>query len=182
VGAGPARERVALAIRQRLPRGIPETFPSRKPAPGSGGPVQDTPRVHPRRLGVWPSLAKHGPGRAHPIPALLGNFQACPPWRVQWCYDPWRCRCQVSGAMVRPGGSCLARDGQTNSGHGWLERSRKASPLPRVSDTEHRRSENPGLWYPAGSSAPFRGRGPLPQGPTDTRPLWREPPGLNAER
>ena len=33
--------------------------------------------------------------------------------------------------MVVPGGSCLAREGQTNSGHGWLERSRKAPPLPR---------------------------------------------------
>ena len=32
--------------------------------------------------------------------------------------DPWRFRCKVSGAMVRPGGSCLATDGQTNSGHG----------------------------------------------------------------
>ena len=58
------------------PGRIPETFLSREAAPGSGGPVQDTPRVHPCRLGVWPSLAKHGPGRAHPIPALLGRFAA----------------------------------------------------------------------------------------------------------
>ena len=49
---------------------------SRKPAPGSGGPIQDTPRVRPCRLGVWPSLAKHGPGWAHPIPGLLGGFTA----------------------------------------------------------------------------------------------------------
>ena len=34
------------------------------------------------------------------------------------CSDPWRFRCQVSGAMVVPGGSCLAREGQTNSGQG----------------------------------------------------------------
>ena len=58
-------------------------------------------------------------------------------------WDPWRCRCKVSGAMVVPGGSCLARDGQTNSGQGWLERSRKAPPLHRVSDTEHRTSKEP---------------------------------------
>ncbi len=79
--------------------------------------------------------------------------------------DPWRFRCPVSGAMVVPGGSCLAREGQTNSGQGWLERSRKAPPLHRVSDTEHRTPGDPGFWDPAGSFAPFRGQGPLPQGP-----------------
>ena len=75
-------------------------------------------------------------------PGLPGRFQAPPPLRVWRCYDPWRCRCKVSGAMVVPGGSCLARDGQTNSGQGWLERSRKAPPLPRVSDTERRKPEH----------------------------------------
>ena len=71
--------------------------------------------------------------------------------------------------MVVPGGSCLAREGQTNSGQGWLERSRKAPPLPRVSDTEHRTPEEPaslrycGATF-AGSFAPFRGHGPLAQG------------------
>ena len=54
-------------------------FLSRRPAPGSGVPVQDTLQVHPCKLGrsggpFWPSLAKDGPGRAPPNPALLGRF------------------------------------------------------------------------------------------------------------
>jgi len=65
---------------------------------------------------------------------------------------------------VVPGGSCLAREGQTNSGQGWLERSRKAPPLPRVSDTEHRTLEKEASGIlPGGSKPPFRGLGPLPQ-------------------
>jgi len=76
VRAGLARER------EQRSRQDPRVFVlSRKPAPGSGGPVQDTLRVHPCKLDrsggpFWPSLAKDGPGRAHPIPALLGASQA----------------------------------------------------------------------------------------------------------
>ena len=116
-----------------------------------------------------------------PDPGAPWKIPSSPPWRVRRCYGPWRFRYQVSGAMVVPGGSCLAREGQTNSGHGWLERSRKAPPLHRVSDTEHRTSEQQPLWHPAGwLKPPFRGRGPLPQPAlkwpnTDPRPRWRVP-------
>ena len=68
--------------------------------------------------------------------------------------------------MVVPGGSCLAREGQTNSGQGWLERSRKAPPLHRVSDTEHRTPEESGLWDPAGWLKATLSRA----GPACTRP------------
>ena len=100
-----------------------------------------------------------------PDPGAPWKIRRHKPHFVEWsgrCCVPWRFRCPVSGAIVVPGGSCLVRDGQTNSGHGRLERSRKAPPLHRVSDTEHRTPEEPGLWHPAGSFAPFRGQGPLP--------------------
>ena len=86
--------------------------------------------------------------RAGPAPTIRASPKG--PGGVS---DPWRCCCKVSGAMVRPGGSCLARDGQTNSGHGWLERSRKASPLHRVSDTEPHRP----VIRPRYGAAPTRG-------------------------
>ncbi len=72
-------------------------------APGSGGPVQDTPRVHPCRLGVWPSLAKHGPGRAHPIPVR-------PLWREKFLES-----CRVADSHPFAGGARSHRPAPTSA-------------------------------------------------------------------
>ena len=55
-----------LACKRKAGR-MPETFLSREPAPGSGGPVQDTLRVHPCKLDFghpWPKTVLDGPTRS----------------------------------------------------------------------------------------------------------------------
>ena len=122
VGAGPARERVALATRQRLPRRIPETLI----LPVFGAPY--------RRRGamVVPSgIAQAFPGRSHL--AIHGQIG---PSRHHHC--PAHFATELSRVRTPPGpfyevgfvalslprsagigwarpGPCLARDGQTSS-------------------------------------------------------------------
>ena len=135
-----------------------------------------TPQVRPCRLPFERPVLK-GPGRASRPEPLSSE----PP--RQWLYGaattthpgsslfaPGTVPLPRSGAVWVPSGTLFGRDAKNGSAQGWLERSRKAPPLHRVSDTEHRAPEqlrsleSCGATF-AGSFAPFRGRGPLPQGP-----------------
>ena len=166
VGAGPARERVAVSH----PAGFQKLFSPERPRRDRVGPSRTRHEYIPvGAVGRRTALAIPGQTRSWTGPPDPGA-----PWEIRRhkphfversrrCSDPWRCRCQVSGAMVVPGGSCLAREGQTNSGQGWLERSRKAPPLHRVSDTELRSPEQYKSLESCRELCSLSGRGPLPQ-------------------
>ena len=80
---------------------------------------------------------------------------------VEWserCSGPWRFRCPVSGAMVVPGGTYLARDGQMRAPRDGLSdpgRHHHCTASP-IRSTEH--WNNKSLWDPAGKlRLPFAG-------------------------
>ena len=112
------------------------------------------------------------------IPGQIRSWMGTPdpgaPWKIRRhkphfversgrCSDPWRFRCRVSGAMVVPGGTYLAMDGQMRAARDGLSDPGRHHHCPAspIRSTEHRSDK--GLWHPAGSCAPFRGQGPLPQ-------------------
>jgi len=119
VGAGPARERERSS--RRDPRDLSPESPHRDRVGPSRTrckyiPVSSTAAAD--RFGhPWPKTVLDGPTRSR---RSLGNS---PPQthfveRSRRCSDPWRFRCKVSGAMVVPAGTYLARDGQMRAPRG----------------------------------------------------------------
>ena len=159
-------ERALPAKGSEAPGRIPETFPSRKPAPGSGVPVQDTLRVHPCKLGraadrfghPWPNTVLDGPTRSRrswEIRRHKPHFVE----RSRRCYAPWRFRCSVSGAMVVPGGTYLARDGQMRAPRDGLSDPGRHHhcPASRIRSTGNTKPRSPGSCRVA-KSHPFAGK------------------------
>ena len=170
MGAGPARERQA-----ELAGRIPETWFFRCPALRIGDAVQWWCLPGPLKpsLGAV-SLAVPGqtaPSRHHHCPA---HFAAAPP-RVSSTLSERRQDLSISKGAPGSGGpvqdrvwpgiaKAVRRPAEPTWMYSW-----------RVLDGPTRSrcglSGEKSFWHPAGSFAPFRGQGPLPQGPhADPRP------------